>query len=261
MTRMQNEDLFVDVTNPDGETPDGENVDYVAELVGEGRKFKSVEDLAKGKVESDRFIANLQTEMAELRADLKARTTFEELLTQMNSETKTPTSVNADATPRIGDEGEGNATAGMTAEQIEKLISDRLSSVDKNRTEAENFRTVQAKLAQAFGNNASAKLKQVTDELGLTPEYVNQLAKSQPQVLLRMVGADAIPSEPRSTTSSTQNSSLNTSAFPRSNTSGVKLKSHYDNIRRTDPNLYWSPKVQQEIHQTVARLGDEFYKG
>lgn len=252
-------DLFADTDTSDTDLE--QDKDYVTELVGDGKKFKSIEDLAKGKVQSDRFITNLQTELAELRADLKARTTFEELLTNMNSNTKTPDPARTNATPLLGDGDEGNATAGLTAEQIEEMVNRRLSAAEQTRVESQNFTYVQEKLREKFGENFSTQLKQTAAEMGLDPAYLNQLAKTQPKVLLKLVDADGPVTSFTHNNTSTNTSSVNSGAVPRGNTTGEKLKSYYDNIRRTDPNAYWKPKIQNEIHAQATRLGETFYKG
>ncbi len=61
-------DTLFDQDNKDtksNETQDtgGQELD----LVGEGKRYKSVEELAKGKIEGDKFIAKLEDELQELR--------------------------------------------------------------------------------------------------------------------------------------------------------------------------------------------------
>jgi len=45
------------------------NKAYLEQLVGDGKKFKTAEDLARGKAESDSFIEIMKVRMDELRAD------------------------------------------------------------------------------------------------------------------------------------------------------------------------------------------------
>ena len=66
--------------------------DYLKELVGEGKKFKTVEDLAKGKAESDAFISSVTRENKELRDSYKkaieevnSRTRLEDLVTKLST--------------------------------------------------------------------------------------------------------------------------------------------------------------------------------
>jgi len=260
MTQMANttDDLFSDLND------DSTNLDptkqYVEELVGEGKKFKTVEDLARGKLESDRFIEQLKSETEGLRNDLRTRMTLEELLTTMNSEKTTPP-VGTEATPLLGDEGHGfKDTASLKSEDIEALINRRLQEVERTRIESTNLETVKKQLQVAFGSEYSLKLKQVADDMGLTPEYLTQMAKTTPAVLLKLVGVETSSTQkgtlPR-TSLSTVSSSLNSGSLPR-DLGSTRNKSYYDNIRKTDPHLYWTPKIQNEIHRLAAELGDNF---
>jgi len=52
------------------QTGDQTSKTSLEELVGEGKKFKTVEDLAKGKLEADSFIAQLEGELKGVKGDL-----------------------------------------------------------------------------------------------------------------------------------------------------------------------------------------------
>lgn len=62
----KNDASLFDADNTDNDNNDGvgneETVDYLAEFVGEGKKYKSVEDLAKAYHHSTRFADQLKTE-------------------------------------------------------------------------------------------------------------------------------------------------------------------------------------------------------
>ena len=58
---------MTDELNVDNGAPTPPVADPLQELVGEGKKFKSIEDLAKSKVEADRFIDKLKSENDALR--------------------------------------------------------------------------------------------------------------------------------------------------------------------------------------------------
>ena len=73
-------DIFA-VTNGNPVTPNGNApatpVD-LTELVGEGKRYATVEALAKGRLDADAFIEQLKRENAGLREDLSTRLTAEE---------------------------------------------------------------------------------------------------------------------------------------------------------------------------------------
>ena len=71
------------------------NKDYLAELVGEGKKFKTDKDLARGKYEADLYVKTLERQLDELRndhlklrEDYTARAKLEELLGQLEAKSQ-----------------------------------------------------------------------------------------------------------------------------------------------------------------------------
>src|SRR6478752_10635011 len=60
---------ILDNTNQPDPVQIDPNKNYLEELVGEGRKFKSPEELARGKAESDLYIEHMKGRMDELRQD------------------------------------------------------------------------------------------------------------------------------------------------------------------------------------------------
>lgn len=237
-------DLF-DGNNEDHVDPDK---NYLEDLVGENKKFKSVEDLARGKHESDQFISRLQAELEGLRTELKTRTTVEELINKRPTEPSTPPAANQ------GQEGEKPASA-LTADQIEELLSRKLTEHESARTAAQNLQLAKAKLQEAFGAAYVAKLDEASQALGMTRDELNKLAATRPQAFLRLVGADAQrPSEPDlfvPPTSGTQ--------APTKGASTERNKAFYDRIRQANPSEYWSPKVQNQMHNDALRLGERFF--
>jgi hypothetical protein len=63
-----------------------ENVDYVTELVGEGKKFKDISGLARGKAEADLTIEVLKKKLDDLNKELTTRASLETFLDQMKAE-------------------------------------------------------------------------------------------------------------------------------------------------------------------------------
>src|SRR4030043_1329496 len=57
----------------------------IAELVGEGKKYKSVEDALKSVPHAQQHIQTLEEENARIKAELVARRTTEEILEEIRS--------------------------------------------------------------------------------------------------------------------------------------------------------------------------------
>src|SRR5690242_15072647 len=133
---MTGDDLF----NPDGsdlEPVIGEdpNADPLELLVGEGKKFKTPQDLAKGKMESDKFIVQLQKEQAALREELNKRLSVEEFVEKMN---KAP-APSASTPPNQGtEERDLQNTANLTPEQVSKLVQETFEKQKQEDARAAN---------------------------------------------------------------------------------------------------------------------------
>ena len=77
----------------DGTTPQDqplETTSVVDQLVGEGKKFKTIEDALNGKIESDNYITELKSKLSALEAEALKGNRIEELLSQLQAKATTP---------------------------------------------------------------------------------------------------------------------------------------------------------------------------
>ena len=101
-----------------------ETKDYLTELVGDGKKFKDVKDLAKGKAFSDLHIQTLEKTLNQMREELQTRKTAEELINQiaLTKPTANPDRTGDNLPP---DADAGKIKSGLTPEDVEKLFAER----------------------------------------------------------------------------------------------------------------------------------------
>jgi len=87
MTNVFEESKGTESTDNTGEsaTSNESTTSVTDTLVGEGKKFASIEALAAGKAESDKFIEQLQGELKGLRTDLDKRLSQEEILEEIKT--------------------------------------------------------------------------------------------------------------------------------------------------------------------------------
>jgi hypothetical protein len=238
-------DLFAD----GGTTPD-ENKDYVAELVGPGKKFKSVNDLAKSKVFTDTHVQRVEQSNDELRADYlallekdKTRASLEELLDQQRQ------LANREHTPSK------EVEKPIDPKLIEDIFDRRFKEVETSKSKAQNAQSVMEKLKERHGHNYQNFLNEKTQELGLTKEMVQTLAETTPKVLMRTFGLDEAPltdpfqAPPRS------------SVFSPSSGTKERTWSHYQDLKKTDPKSYYDPKTIVQMEKDYMRLGARFEDG
>lgn len=230
-----------------------DNKDYLSELVGEGKKFKDAADLAKGKAMADAFIEQLKAEQAELRKDYlalredyQARPALQELLDQLKD---TQTQQTSNEPPLVND---AQTPASMKPEEIESLVSKKLSEIELTRKQEENLKSVEAKLKERFGDNYQSLLKNQSSILGLSEDFVTDLAKNHPTVFMKTFGLDQAP-----ITTSFQAPPRSTQTFAP--TGAPKRDwAYYEKLRKDKPSDYWNPKTQLQMLNDKTTLGDAF---
>lgn len=240
-----------------GEPIIDESRDWVSEYVGEGKKFKDVADLAKGKAHSDAFITRLQKEMEGLRNELNTRLKLEEFMDRMNSQNSSGAS-HSTQTDGQGSQLDGTASNAASVPDIEKLIEERLAMKEAELKEKQNIETARNRLQEAFGENYSQELEARTQQLGLTKEFVSGLARTQPKALFALLGLEGTQPKKQEENIFAPRGSVNTSGLSSGNTA-EKNWAYYEKMRKQNPGVYWSTQVQNEIHRQASKLGERFY--
>lgn len=250
---MTTDNLFVG--DPDNNTPPVDTAkNYFEELVGDGKKFKTPEELARGKAEADAFIEQLKAEQAKLRNELNTKLTLEQYIDKMAG-----TGQNQTPPPNEPNGNQGENLQSLKPEDVERLIDQRVSAREAERIQTENLRTVKETLSKTLGPEFPNKLKSIGQAIGMSEEDMNDMAKLRPKALLSLVQAQS--------TGTTQQQPQAPGLFvPPGNSvsrpavvTADRTKSFYDNLKRTDPKTYWAPKTQNQLHQDALRLGEKFF--
>lgn len=232
-----------------------ENKNYVEELVGDGKKFKSVEDLARGKYEADLHIELKNRQFDELAADYKrlreeynAGPALKELIDQLASQK--PTNTN----DTQGDVGTQQPT--FDPAQLDSLVTTKVKELEITRKSEDNFRTVKEKLQDRYGDSFPTVIASQTQKLGLTAEKVDDLARTAPQAFFKLMGledkatSETFQAPPRS-------SQRNDSFAP---TVQTRKWSYYKNLVKTQPNLFSDAKAHNQMMADVKAIGEkDFY--
>jgi hypothetical protein len=235
-------------------SPIDDNIDYYESLVGENKKFKDAKDLAKGKYIADNYIQTLESQMDQIRRDyLKekeqntARAKLEELLDRLEKkQTAIPTEQ-----PIVPEQ----KPPSIKKEDIESLVDTRIQERETTRKQTENYNFVKQKLTEKYGANYGAQLASQMAELDITEDYLNQTARNNPKVLLKMLGIDDV-SPNRDPFRQTPKSSINTTNF-KPNVE-VRNWDYYQKMKETNPKKYYSPQTNVEMHRDMLALGDAF---
>ena len=230
------------------------NKKYLEELVGPGKKYADQEALAKAYAHADSMIKiknaredELRKDYLKVREELMAKAKLEDLVNQL--QTKQQQSPNSDTqqqkenTPQPID--------------IDKILTEKLTAYELANKQRENQRIVKERLTQRFGTNYQNTVKQQIQELDITEEQFNQMAQNNPKLLFKTLDLDAKPEQfnapPR-----TMNRS---DSFSAPNRQQKKTWSYYQELKKSDPVAYRSPKITNEMQQSYQQLGAEFEDG
>lgn len=232
--------LFDDVSDDDLVTiPD--DVDYVAELVGEGKKFKEVKDLAKGKVESDRYIEVLTKKLDDAVKELNTRTSLDTFLDKMKDGKPAQEQV---LTPTPSGQSQDLDDSVLEA-KLEALLVKRQSQSSAQG----NMDKVTEALITKLGSAEQAKLaiNHKAKDIGMSPAALRSIAEQSPSAFFKLMEiTDSNPSTP-----SVPRSGVN--SFGQENTV-LRDKKFYERMKVQDPKQYFDRKTTSQMMKDMAVL-------
>lgn len=247
-----------DLFNPDLTPDPAPKIDnYLTELVGEQKKFKTPEELARGKWESDNYIKILERQRDEMRVDLnkyredtQAAAKLETLLAKLE---KAPIPSSSDMNPSANDVLN---TPVVNPVDVEALVTKKYQEIETAKKQRENFNLVQSKLKEKYGANYAPILQERIDTLGLDKNYFNDLAKNYPQVVLTTLGLDQ-PAMKEEFQSPPRGSVRSDNFVPRG--AEKRTWSHYQALKAQNPKLYFDPKTTVQMEKDALAMGQDFF--
>lgn len=225
-----------------------EQTSALESLVGDGKKFKSTEDLAKGKLESDLFISNLEDQNKTLRDELAAAareadktSVLEKIMSEINKQS---------TVKEQPSDGKDNQAATLTQDDIVKLIEAREAA----KQEEKNLAQAMGKMKEIFGEKADEALTKISQKLGLGVEDLNRIARTSPTAFLNLVGTKPQDSTTRSMVaghSKTTEQATGVEATERN-------KAFYDKLKQEMGvrSFVLDASIQKQLHRDMARLGE-----
>lgn len=227
------------------------------ELVGQDKKFKTVEALAKGKQESDAYIGKLESENKELRDLVTAsQTKMQEIEAKLNfmSELKSVTQPTQSVTTPDPAKPTVTTQKGLTEEDVVKVME--RARTEERRTN--NIKEANAALVAQFGSEASAVITLRASELGVTKEYLTEMAAQSPQAFYATVGFSPKGSSGNQTLSSrVQGQTVSGGNMSKA---GLRNKAYYDDLKKTMGAWKFSTdsNLQKQMWRDMQELGDRF---
>ena len=225
-----------------------DSVDYFNELVGEGKKFKTDKELARGKWESDQYILKLRDKLTKAEEELNKRAAMEELYNKLKTDDTQTRQDELSVTPD---------RQGVNEDELEAKVSALLEKREKARSLETNMGRVTRVLEETFGssNTANSALNKVARETGMSMNDIRDLAQRSPEAVFKLVGiteqpkTSQVPTAPRG------------SVMPSLGNSGsVRNAAYYERMKTTDPKKYFSDKTTVEMMNDRRSLGDKYYQ-
>lgn len=233
------------------------NKNYFEELVGDDKKFKTPELLAKGKAEADNYIKTLERQLDIQREDFekldqeyKSAASLRELLDQYKTQQHTSSEPPIDA--KVIEQ------PSFDPNQLDSLIDKKIERREVEHKLKSNLDTVKSKLQEEFGPQYQTKLKQHVDELGLSIEDVNDLARKSPKAFFKTLGFDA-PKDQSDLFQAPPRSSERSDSFKPN--AELRDWAYYEKMRKDNPTLYKSQKTHVQMHKDATDIDVKYGPG
>jgi len=234
------------------EGTNGQEESYLDQVVKtKGTNWSDPEVLAKGKLEADTYIQSLEGQLAELRTDMSKNDYAAQLIQELKGEATATGDVSLALETNTASTDEPATPVGQSEDDLKSLVEKALSDRDKSKITESNQKLVEEELTKKFGTDAQAKVSQRAKELGMELSRMQEIASESPNAFLSLMG------EPVKDLGSMTNSSIRTESVTQQ-ASSDRDWNYYQKLRKENRNLYYTPKMQQQILDDKERLGVKF---
>ena len=151
----------------------------VAELVGEGKKYKTAAEALKALPHAQSHILKIEEDNANLRRELEKAKAMEELLEEFKKQ----------GTQQYGSPTPPAQTA-PTADfaNIDSVVEAALARKEAELQAKHNAKAVMQAFEQEYGADAEARFVKLSQEIGMPVEQLNTLAVTSPEAVLKLAG-------------------------------------------------------------------------
>lgn len=218
------------------------------DLVGDDRKYKDPDALAKAYAHLEQHAKTLERENNDVRAErdvLAAKNKGEDRGQEQPKpgDNQPPAPIAPEARPAPSDDN------------LRDTIRKEFQSFTDEQIAARNMDEAVGKLIAQEGSEAKAieAIRNKAKELNVSVEWLRDTAARSPTAFYNTMGINSQQKRDFSTPGYDNQMRPN----PGSNVKGFE---HYEKIRKEDPKLYWSANVQSEMQRAARELGQDFYK-
>ena len=235
----------------------GENAtDALEALVGEGKKFRDVAALAKGKMESDTFIEQLKDEKRQLLEEMEKLQKESENSHSIADLMEAVRKSSQNTSEEIADPSESD-------EDFQEKVRSIMQGEEAKRTRNANLEQGRSLvLEQVNGDVEAAKtyLAEKAKSLGLTTQQLTDLSASSPKAFAELIGTKQSGAQANATSLPNFNSEALGHGQGRMEINGHHTKAWFDQQRKTMGNAKFlsNNKLQNDMMKARLALGERF---
>jgi hypothetical protein len=227
----------------------------LAELLGEDKKFKTIDDLAKGKLEADKFIEQLQGELKATReqmAELEDATSKSATVTDLVAAVK-------NANKQV--DAEGNQP--ISEEQLQGMVESIMEGRHEKQTRLANFQQANQAVLDKFNGDVEAARAYTAErarQLGLPVDKLRSLGEESPSAFRQLM--ETKPSTGSQSVAALPEVNVDRGSNPNRAEviDGHHTKAYYDKLKKDlGPAKYWNDtKIQGQYFKDAEALRDRF---
>lgn len=235
----------------EGDTPNQEAVteqvqeDFLDNLVGEDKKYKSANDLAKAYHHANMHIDELKSDLDEYKG---GKELLNEVLDEIRS-SNTEESVEAPAPPQATVEPR------IQTDDVAKIVGEEFSKRERAAETRSNVVSSMDKLRELYGSDANVKVA-VTKAINgddNVKRVIDDLSMTSPNSMVKFItGIVPVDQAPQSNTPG-----VDTSAAPPVAFDGELTWAKCREIRKENPKLYSSPQFRQQIEAAANKAAEK----
>ena len=215
------------------------------DLVGEGKKYSDPDQLAKAYYNVESFAEQLKRENAELRAFKDAE--------EAKSKNQPPNGNGAEPVHNEDNRNEPPKTPTKGEDDFRSQIREEVKALNEQERGQANLDSAAKRLVELTGSEAKASetIRQKASELGVTVDWLKEMAMRSPQAFYNTMGITG--GQSTSTPAPSSDVRLN-------NSDNTRNFEYYDKIRKENPKLYFDKATQAEMMKEARLQGADFYK-
>jgi len=183
--------------------------DHLKELIGDGKKYASVEKALESLPHKEGHISKIEQENAELRQKVAEAIAIEEVYKKLTESS----SRSAEVTPPV---------AGLDEASVAALLERKLADREALALANSNTQRVKDALIAKYGDKAQEVYETKAKELGVGVQFLNEVVKKSPKAAEELFGIKGKEASVGSTTPSINTAALNNNRPPQANTAKVK---------------------------------------